>query len=408
MAVVARSSQTSATAPAEMRRRHLPPVMFLAVLLLVSLSFCRHLLLPSQSQPPYTDDDDALLRRLSAIDVGGDQIVADAAAMLSHASISSSPSHDNHRHLLLHLRRLPYSTTGPMLRLRVPNDTLPTDGSLLAGFRASLRAFLRAHKHRRRGSNNVAAVMGDVPGHLGLVRRFHTCAVVGNSGILLGAGRGAQIDAHDFVIRLNNAPVAGHARDVGARTSLTVAHSFVLHRCAAPSAATTPGCDCHPNGRAAPLAMYVSRPEHLLYVLACNATATPAAPFRLVLTDARLDALCARVAKYYSLRRFVAESGSPASGWARRRDGRDPYFHYSTGLQAVVTALGVCDRVSMFGFGRAAGVKHHYHTNRSKETEVHDYEAEYQFYGDLQARPEAVPFLGEAPGFVLPPVKLYW
>jgi len=39
---------------------------------------------------------------------------------------------------------------------------------------------------------------------------------------------------------------------------------------------------------------------------------------------------------------------------------------------------------------------------------VHDYEAEYQFYGDLQAQPEAVPFLGEAPRFVLPPVKLYW
>ena len=78
--------------------------------------------------------------------------------------------------------------------------------------------------------------------------------------------------------------------------------------------------------------MYVRRPEHLLYVLACSATATPAAPFRLLLTDARLDALCARVAKYYSLRRFVAGTGEPVSSWARRRDGRDPYFHYSSGF----------------------------------------------------------------------------
>ena len=46
----------------------------------------------------------------------------------------------------------------------------------------------------------------------------------------------------------------------------------------------------------------------------------------------------------------------------------------------MVVALGVCDRVSMFGFGKAAGVRHHYHTNRSK---VYDYEAKYQFYGDL-------------------------
>lgn len=411
--MAAARSQTSAET---MRRRHLPPVMFLAVLLVASISFCRHLLFPrGPSQSRYTEDE-ALLRRLAAIDVGGDQVVAEAAAMLANASISSSPSHDNHRHRLLYLR-LPYSVNGTsdprqrtMLRLRVPNDNkLPDDGSLLAGFRASLRAFLLAHKHRRRSYNNVAGVMGDLAGYLGRPRRrrrFPSCAVVGNSGILLGSGRGPQIDAHDFVIRLNNAPA--RARDVGTRTSLTLAHSFVLHRCAVPSAATTPGCACHPNGRAAPLAMYVSRPEHLLHVLACNATATPAAPFRLLLTDARLDALCARVAKYYSLRRFVAATGEPASVWTRRRDGRDPYFHYSSGLQAVVTALGVCDRVSMFGFGKKAGVKHHYHTNRSKETEVHDYEAEYQFYGDLQARPEAVPFLGEAPGFLLPPVKLYW
>ena len=158
--------------------------MFLAVLLLVSLSFCRHLLFPrGPSQSQHTEDD-VILRRLSAIDVGGDQIVAEAATMLANASISSSPSHDNYNHRLLCLC-LPYSsngTSGPrqrtMLRLRIPSDTLPTDGSLLSGFRASLRAFLCEHKHHRRGSNNVAGVMGDLPSLLGLRqrRRFRTCA----------------------------------------------------------------------------------------------------------------------------------------------------------------------------------------------------------------------------------------
>jgi beta-1,6-galactosyltransferase len=70
-------------------------------------------------------------------------------------------------------------------------------------------------------------------------------------------------------------------------------------------------------------------------------------------------------------------------------------------------ALGMCDEMSLFGFGKAAGAKHHYHTNQKKELDLHDYEAEYDFYRDLQAGPEAVPFLGEAPGFNLPPVKLY-
>ncbi|TVU02675.1 hypothetical protein EJB05_51813, partial [Eragrostis curvula] len=242
-------------------------------------------------------------------------VLADAAALLANASISSSQQPNNHRLLLV---RLPCSSCRRQRQrtvssLRVPsygNGMIPDDGALLAAFRASLRSFLRAHQRLRSSNNNdVAGVMRDLLG-----RRFRTCAVVGNSGILLGSGRGAQIDAHDLVIRLNNAPVAGEfARDVGARTSLTLAHSFVLRRCS-----STPGCAaCHPYGRSVPLHMYVSRPEHLLDAVACGATATAASttPFPLRLTDARHDALSARVAKYYSLRRFVAATGGePASG----------------------------------------------------------------------------------------------
>ncbi|KAJ8344094.1 hypothetical protein SKAU_G00314230 [Synaphobranchus kaupii] len=46
------------------------------------------------------------------------------------------------------------------------------------------------------------------------------CAIVGNSGILLNSSCGRQIDAHDFVIRCNLAPVEEFAVDVGRRTSL--------------------------------------------------------------------------------------------------------------------------------------------------------------------------------------------
>lgn len=70
--------------------------------------------------------------------------------------------------------------------------------------------------------------------------------------------------------------------------------------------------------------------------------------------------------------------------------------------------LGVCEEVSLFGFGKPAGAKHHYHTNQKKELALHDYQAEYDFYGDLQARPETVPFLDEAQGSTVPPVRLYW
>ncbi|KAF8706571.1 hypothetical protein HU200_030854 [Digitaria exilis] len=392
-----------------MKRRHLPPVLLLLALSLLSVSFRRHLFLP-QGPSQYAADD-GLLRRLAAIDVGGDQVLAEAAALLANASVSSYPSLGNH-HRLLYLR-LAYrrnATSAPrqraVSRLRVPFQTVPTDDSLLAAFRASLRAFLLA-RHPRRGSGDdvVAGVMGDLAGFLGRPRRFPTCAVVGNSGILLGSGRGAQIDAHDLVVRLNNARVAGYAADVGAKTSVSFVNSNILHYCAVRSAVATAGCNCHPYGRAVPMAMYVCQAAHLLDALVCNATATPASPFPLLVTDARLDALCARIAKYYSLRRFVATTGEPPSNWTRMHDER--YFHYSSGLQAVVMALGACDEVSLFGFGKAAGAKHHYHTNQKKELDLHDYEAEYQFYRDLQERPEAVPFLDEAPAFKVPPVKLY-
>ncbi|KAL6870709.1 hypothetical protein ACP4OV_014557 [Aristida adscensionis] len=404
-----------------MKRRHIPPVLFLLALSLLSFSSSRRrlLLLPHTPSGPASD---LVLRRLAAADVGGEQLVAEAAELLANATVSSSPSLGNHHRLLcLRVPRShPAAASAPgapppppawprtVTSLRVPASGVPSDGALLAAFRASLRAFLLARRQQHR---DVAGVMrdlaaGDLLPILGGGRRGRrpTCAVVGNSGVLLGSRRGPPIDAHDAVIRLNNARVAGFAADVGARTSLSFATSNVLHRCAARSALSAAGCGCHPYGPAVPMAVYLSQPAHLLDALVCNATAASPLPF--LVTDARLDALCARIAKYYSLRRFTAATGEPPGGWARRRDER--FFHYSSGLEAVVVALAACEEVSLFGFGKAAGARHHYHGEQERELDLHDYEAEYDFYRDLRARPAAVPFIGDAPGFRLPPVKLHW
>ncbi|XP_060620585.2 alpha-N-acetylgalactosaminide alpha-2,6-sialyltransferase 2 [Anolis sagrei] len=45
------------------------------------------------------------------------------------------------------------------------------------------------------------------------------CAVVGNGGILNGSHQGKEIDAHDFVFRLNGAVIKGFEADVGTKTS---------------------------------------------------------------------------------------------------------------------------------------------------------------------------------------------
>ncbi|KAM5272741.1 alpha-N-acetylgalactosaminide alpha-2,6-sialyltransferase 2 [Ctenodactylus gundi] len=50
-------------------------------------------------------------------------------------------------------------------------------------------------------------------------RNCTRCAVVGNGGILNGSGQGQNIDAHDYVFRLNGAVIKGFEQDVGTKTS---------------------------------------------------------------------------------------------------------------------------------------------------------------------------------------------
>ena len=73
------------------------------------------------------------------------------------------------------------------------------------------------------------------PPHLG--EAFRRCAVVGSSGSLLHDTLGREIDAHDVILRFNNAPSgAGYEAFVGSRTDMRILNSHaaaaVLQRCA--------------------------------------------------------------------------------------------------------------------------------------------------------------------------------
>ncbi|KAG6629672.1 hypothetical protein CIPAW_14G101500 [Carya illinoinensis] len=193
--------------------------------------------------------------------------------------------------------------------------------------------------------------------HIGLVgsdRRYASCAVVGNSGILLKSDYGDLIDSHEVVIRLNNARIKGFERDVGSKTNVSFVNSNILHFCV-----RRQGCFCHPYGLKVPIVMYICQPAHIFDYTVCNSSHK--AP--LLVTDPRFDALC--------------------------------------GMQAVMLALGVCDKVSIFGFGKSASATHHYHTNQKVELALHDYEAEYAFYRDVIEKPWEIPFISGK--FKIPP-----
>ncbi|CAH1249655.1 ST8SIA4 [Branchiostoma lanceolatum] len=62
-----------------------------------------------------------------------------------------------------------------------------------------------------------------------LRKHFRSCAVVGNSGILLDSGCGPQIDSADFVFRCNLAPIEGFENDVGTKSNFTTMNPSVLN-----------------------------------------------------------------------------------------------------------------------------------------------------------------------------------
>ena len=68
-------------------------------------------------------------------------------------------------------------------------------------------------------------------------------------------------------------------------------------------------------------------------------------------------------------------------------------LYSSTGLKAVILALCLCKRASLFGFGKfdpSLG-NHHYFENTTKEEfPDHDYEAEAIFYRKMQDRSASI------------------
>ncbi|XP_026664605.2 sialyltransferase-like protein 1 isoform X2 [Phoenix dactylifera] len=276
--------------------------------------------------------------------------------------------------------------SGPRLPIRLRS---PKDYRIFPEFRRTLRDWFRNRRLQPEVMAELAAlVKGPIDRHLGRpdagLRRYGSCAVVGNSGILLKREHGEFIDSHDLVIRLNNARTNGYQRNVGSKTGLSFVNSNILHLCA-----RRKGCLCHPYGEDVPMVMYICQAVHFLDYAVCNSSHK--AP--LLITDARFDVLCARIVKYYSLKRFVEETGELPEKWSKAHD--DKMFHYSSGMQAIMLALGICDQVSVFGFGKSAEAKHHYHTNQKAELDLHDYEAEYAFYHDLAERPQTCRFLAD-------------
>ncbi|XP_073003811.1 sialyltransferase-like protein 1 [Typha latifolia] len=366
----------------------------------------------SEIEPPSTSASDveaptSALVRLAAGEAGDSDLRNEAEDLLQSNLDSFDTGGGRYRSISLWWRGpQPNGRTRSLARLRFPVGPRATSDyrALLPDFRRSLGVWIRRRRFSQQASS--AAIMSQLVelikrpvdlhyGYPDTRRPYATCAVVGNSGVLLGSGHGDVIDGHDLVIRLNNARTAGFARDVGSKTSLAFVNSNVLHLCS-----RRENCFCHPYGDFVPIVMYICQLAHFLDYVVCNSSFKSP----LLVTDAQFDALCAKITKFYSLKRFVEETGKPPEEWSKAHD--EKMFHYSSGMQAIMLALGICDQVNVFGFGKSAEAKHHYHTNQKAELDLHDYKAEYDFYRDLVVRPQVIPFLKDS-NFKVPPIVFY-
>ncbi|XP_010617025.1 alpha-N-acetylgalactosaminide alpha-2,6-sialyltransferase 2 [Fukomys damarensis] len=175
------------------------------------------------------------------------------------------------------------------------------------------------------------------------------CAVVGNAGILNGSCQGLNIDAHDYVFRLNGAVIKGFERDVGTKTSFygftvnTMKNSLISYR--------DLGFTSVPQGQDL---RYVFIPssirEYLMLRSAILGVPVPEGPdegdrphtyFGPETSASKFKLLHPDFISYLKERFLKSE--------LINRGFEDVYMP-STGALMLLTALHTCDQVSAYGF----------------------------------------------------------
>ncbi|XP_022669785.1 beta-galactoside alpha-2,6-sialyltransferase 2-like isoform X2 [Varroa destructor] len=125
----------------------------------------------------------------------------------------------------------------------------------------------------RRGDEPFRAQGSDLYFPLTTPQAFNTCAIVSSAGSILKSHLGREIDAHDVVLRFNNAPAGGFfAEDVGSRTTHRVINSQVVTKPEfeffdSPLYRNITLLVWDPSGYQQQLDKWVERPEHDLFSL---------------------------------------------------------------------------------------------------------------------------------------------
>lgn len=177
------------------------------------------------------------------------------------------------------------------------------------------------------------------------------CAVVGNAGNLKGSGYGATIDNHDYVWRINSAPLKGFEQDTGKRTTHHVTHSnFKMIGTYTDAPVTLLIADDYNISNMEQyknnISMYLRWLLHQKFPNQFEAITLPVNP---------IDSDNFFPKNLFSLKGGVRIIHPDFihyidTSWFRPPN-RTPLDYPSNGLKAIILALHSCDKVDIFGFG---------------------------------------------------------
>eukprot|EP00238_Polyblepharides_amylifera_P000825 CAMPEP_0196571504 /NCGR_PEP_ID=MMETSP1081-20130531/1666_1 /TAXON_ID=36882 /ORGANISM="Pyramimonas amylifera, Strain CCMP720" /LENGTH=537 /DNA_ID=CAMNT_0041888475 /DNA_START=37 /DNA_END=1650 /DNA_ORIENTATION=- len=192
-----------------------------------------------------------------------------------------------------------------------------------------------------------------------------SCAIVGNSGVLSLSKYGKQIDAHDIVFRLNQAPTKGYESVVGAKTSVRLLNALWSSNYGKPYKLKSYELPLERG-----LTFITSRGEFLV-----KNFKTLHAHMKKTRSDVKVLMINHRaVAKAKMLlavfRNCLGSGGTQFSG------GRVP----TSGLVSVFALKDICSHLTAYGFGRHPQANYQYYvlhgTQRSFGNPTHSFGAE--------------------------------
>jgi hypothetical protein len=191
---------------------------------------------------------------------------------------------------------------------------------------------------------------------------YGSCALVGNSGVMLVAKQGAAIDAHDMVFRFNGAPTRGLEEYVGSRTDFRLVNSKWTES----------------RETASETVLWNMRAASALEFFTERKKKNPKERFSIFTAD--FVNYVGQTAAQLS----ASFKGTPQAAAFEAMEGPQSGYTPTSGFTGLLMAINVCAKVTMYGMqlSEAQGFSYHYHNQCPQPYSARD-DAEFLLFNRI-------------------------